>query len=234
MNITFFAYFISSILSAIFSARIYFVKKKNPNDIANHFFLFFFFGFIYFFVRFLAMLFFVNNSEILAISYPISHIFLYLSFIFMLDTALRVSGFYKYSKIIFWLYFSFGFFLLVLNFLMINSPTIDSNFPVIHWGTNKLVGIFHIIYGFSAIVTISYIFILQALKNKLINKKFLIIGLGFVFLLLNAFKNAFHSGVALYFFEFIMIIGISIIAIGLVIKDNSHCLGGKKNCSKIS
>jgi len=219
MNITLFAYIISAIVSAIFTIRIYIVKKKYPDDIAKHFYVFFLFGFLYFFIRSLAILFFFDNKTILSLSYPISHIFLYLSFAYMLDTAIDLSSFKRYSKKILWIFIFFGFFVIYLNVILPNNPSLDLHYSIISWGTNKIVSIFHIIYAFSAILALTYIFILQAFKSKPFNKKFFIIGFGFFFLTLNAFKNAFHQGIILYFFEFTMIIGISIIVIGLAIKE---------------
>ncbi len=221
MSITYLAFLISTILSGLFSARIYYVKKKYPDDTSKEFFNFFFFGFLYFFTRLFAISFFLNDAGILSLSYLVSHLFLYLSFSFMLETAFSLSFLKKYSKRALYVSIAIGSLILFFNYLNPNIPYFDHQYNIIRWGTNHLVSILHIIYGMMAISAISYIFIHQAIKSKPFSLKLFLVGAGFAFLLLNILKNFAKSGAALFFFELVMIIGISIIAIGLTIKEKN-------------
>jgi hypothetical protein len=212
MNISFFAYALSTILGLFFVYRIKRTLRKNSTDFSKDFLAFFFFGSIYFLVRALSLLFLSQNLTLLAYAYPVSHIFLYLSFSFMLKTAFELTRLKNYSNLFFTTSLVLAVFILTMNFVYINKPVFEG--ALVDWGTKGIVGIFHLLYALIAIVAISSIFISQAFKKKKLDKNCLLIGLGFAFLPLSILKHFFPTEL-LFIFEFNMIFGITIVAIGL-------------------
>lgn len=218
MNLTAASYLLSALIGGYFSLRIFLTRKKRPDNIANYFFAFFFFGFMYFLTRAVSSTFFVDNASILALSYPTSHIFLYLSYAFMLETAIYLDRPKQRTKI-FWTTLVVATAILIINFLKLNEPSFDPSSNVIHWGTDGLVKILHIAFSLAAMAAIGYIFVRRAFRQRPYSLKMLVIGLGFLTSLSAVFKNMFKGEAALFIFESIMAIGAVIIAIGLSIKD---------------
>jgi hypothetical protein len=215
MDISLFAYAVSTLISLIFLIRIILVLNKKSSDLSHDFFYFFLFGTCYFSTRAISLIFLLDKPLILAYAYPISHIFLYLSFSFMLHTALQISKYRRYAKKAFKYSLIISSIILIMNFVMINKPTYENG--LVDWGTNGLVSIAHLLYALISLLAIVTIFMIEARKSKTMKFNYYLIAIGFAFLPLSVLKHFFPTSL-LYIFEFNMIFGISIVALGLSLK----------------
>ncbi len=182
MSLTGLAALLGGIVLLFFYYRLH-KNHKIDNTFFNFFEIFALFNGLFYILFAAPLLLTPSNSFLIGLGYLIGHAFGYIAYGFLIRVTLLIAKPSLDTSLIFKIYVALGAALTALNAFYFNRPIIENG--LIDWKQNELVGTLIIVYCMVAFIPAALVFIHEAIKQPKNRKRYLLIGLAFLLVIVS-------------------------------------------------
>jgi len=171
-----------------FLVLIYFYSRIRKTNIANNKFYYYFERFTlsmatFFLIMAIPNLLFPNDSYILGLGYIIGHIFLYVSYAFLIRVSLFILKPAYNSLLIFFAYLVLAAAITTLNVILFNYPVVLDN-GITAFNAAAPIGIAITLISLVTLLPSSVLFIREAIRQPQQRRRFALIGISFLLIII--------------------------------------------------